>query len=184
MVSRQDVIADITDLRRDYPIDDIPASDRRFGLKVGGGSVADVLVGRGPNGSLPVGEAWGAVQRVGQTPDRITHQTPEEALLELAGALLDHNPNTHAVVKRLGWDGGGGCSVTEAGRLAGVSWQRIGQLEAKLRGRVTDGWYFLPEGAERYIGATETNLHWRMPHTSAGSQIPPTVLGWTVPYSE
>ena len=87
---------------------------------------------------------------------RIRRHDRKALALGLADVIL-RGRHTPAVVKRVGWDGRGGCTYREAAEGTGVSWQAIQQLTLRLQERLEGRLWLLPDGAEHYIGETVKN---------------------------
>lgn len=156
-VTRQEVLDDVAELRRDFPIDQMPVTTQGSTPALRARPLATRSTGGGRPRSLPAAALYEAVKAARRELERIKAQDPQEALREIARAIL-RSSHTDAIVRRLGWDGGCGCTQREAAALAGVSQRRIDQLEHKLRERVAGRVWLLPDAAEAYIGETEKNL--------------------------
>ena len=76
-------------------------------------------------------EVRGLIRAVSRDLEILESETLEEAL----GRVLRLCTSSHveALAARLGWDGGGGTSLQEAGDRAGLTRERIRQLENKVR---------------------------------------------------
>ena len=65
----------------------------------------------------------------------------DDALVHLLASCIPKK-NFHALMKRLGWDGNGGCSLQEAGFTVGLTRERIRQIESKIKDRCAFVSYF------------------------------------------
>lgn len=162
-VSRHDAIKLVTALRAKFPIDMIPCDDPRLDLRLEGATIGQALDGEGPRRALIVKDLYVAAQEVAAALTAIERQDLHRALAGVAAAVL-RSRHARAVVRRLGWDGDGGCTLAEAAAGTNVSWQRIAQLEHKLRSAVAANYWFLPDQATAYIVETAKN------YPSGGSQ--------------
>jgi len=124
-------------LRAEYPIDSISPKDPRLrDLGLVGPSVAEALAGELQNKGhglflLQSGEALARMASVRHVLRRLETEKLDEALLHLVRkAMLAHHAK--AIAMRLGWDGMGGATLEEAAKIAGVSRERVRQIQKSL----------------------------------------------------
>ncbi len=124
-------------LRAEYPIDSISPKDPRLrDLRLVGASVAEALERELHNEvvkliSLQAGEALARVAAVRSVLRRLETEKLDEALLHLVRTTLS-TQHVEAIALRLGWDGMGGVTLEEAGEVAGVTRERVRQIQKRL----------------------------------------------------
>lgn len=131
------VQTEIDKLKAEYPIDLISTKDPRLrDLGLTGASVAEALASKLHTEAHKLfprqsGEALTQVAAVRNVLRRLEIEKLDEALLRLAREIL---PAQHleAITMRIGWDGRGGSTLKEAAEVAGVSRERIRQIQKNL----------------------------------------------------
>lgn len=124
-------------LRAEYPIDSMSPKDPRLrDLGLVGASVAEALERELHNEAhtffpFQAGEVLARVAAVRSVLRRLEAEKLDEALLHLVRIIL---PTRHvtAIAMRLGWDGMGGATLEEAGVVAGVTRERVRQIQIRL----------------------------------------------------
>ncbi|HVT17006.1 MAG TPA: hypothetical protein VHQ90_12615 [Thermoanaerobaculia bacterium] len=135
----------LAELEEQFPLDSISAKDPRLrGLSIPGlgarlGEVLKDAIIR--SHSSPAGSVEIALNEVRTALTRLSEENLEESLARLASACVNR-PHFPALMRRLGWDGGGGCTLDEAGRMSGVTRERIRQVENNIRRRCQNVSYF------------------------------------------
>jgi len=124
-------------LRAKYPIDSISPKDPRLhDLRLVGSSVAEALERElhnevGKLFSVQAGQALPRVAAVRSVLRRLETEKLDEALLHLVRKSVSAR-HIEAIVRRLGWDGMGGATLEEAGKVAGVTRERVRQIQKRL----------------------------------------------------
>lgn len=128
---------EIDKLRAEYPIDSIPPDDPRLrDLGLVGLSVAEALERELHNkghGLFPLqaDQALARVAAVRSVLRRLETEKLDEALLHLVRQVVSAR-HVEAIALRLGWDGMGGATLEEAGEVAGVTRERVRQIQLRL----------------------------------------------------
>jgi hypothetical protein len=94
------------------------------------GEAIDDIVARGHAGTASeAAEALSIARDVRAVIVRLRDQQLEDALLEMVAAVVQPK-HVSVLARRLGWDGRGGSTLEQAAALAGVSRERVRQIEA------------------------------------------------------
>lgn len=124
-------------LRVEYPIDTILPKDPRLReLRLVGATVAEALEHELHNNvgtlfSVQAGDALTRIAAVRNVLRRLEMEKLDEALLHLVQESVSAR-HVEAIMMRLGWDGMGGVTLEEAGEVAGVSRERVRQIQKRL----------------------------------------------------
>lgn len=124
-------------LRAEFPIDLISPKDPRLrDLGLDGSSIAEALERELRNEAdrlfpYRAGEAPARVAAVRNILRRLETEKLDEALLRLVRTSVSAR-HVEAIAMRLGWDGMGGVTLEEAGEVAGVTRERIRQIQKRL----------------------------------------------------
>lgn len=134
-------------LRAEYPIDSISPKDPRFrDLKLVGPSVGEALAYklREDGHELFPFQSSAALSRMAAVRNilrRLEAEKLDEALLDLVQRVVSAQ-HVEAIAMRLGWDGLGGATLEEAGKTAGVTRERIRQIQIRLEEALKTVTYF------------------------------------------
>jgi hypothetical protein len=124
-------------LRAEYPIDSISPKDPRLrDLRLVGATVAEALereLHSEAHWLFPpqASEVLARIAAVRSVLRRLEAEKLDEALLHLVRTILPARL-VDAIMRRLGWDGMGGVTLEEAGEVAGVTRERIRQIQKRL----------------------------------------------------
>lgn len=117
-----------------FPLSEVHPEDPRVSdLGLRGSSLHDALAKIGRISVDPDAQARARklLAAVRSRLESLNSEVLEDALARLIeAAQVGHG---EALIARLGWDGNGGCTLQEAGDLAGVSRERVRQLEGRLK---------------------------------------------------
>lgn len=133
-------------LRGEYPLDSISTKNPRLrGLGLLGPSVGEALINELDNRKcelfpLEASEALSRVATVRSVLRRLETEKLDEALLCLVRETVPVR-YVEAIAMRLGWDGKGGSTLEEAAEIAGVTRERIRQIEKNLKEALNTGIY-------------------------------------------
>lgn len=142
------LMANVESILYRFPAAQIPTSDPRFQpLGLSGASLEDGLrqliearLDESSSGYLQVelpllDLAEPTISKAAELLSRAETALLDEQLDEIL-ALVAPPKHLKAIAARLGWDGHGGVTLNEAGRMSGVSRERIRQLEAEVVARM------------------------------------------------
>lgn len=124
-------------LRAEYPIDSMSPKDPRLrDLQLVGSSVSVALTDELENIRYELfptaaNEALARVAAVRSVLRRLQAEKLDEALLHLVRRSISAR-HVAAIMMRLGWDGEGGATLDKAGEVAGVTRERIRQIQKRL----------------------------------------------------
>jgi hypothetical protein len=124
-------------LRAEYPIDSISPKDPRLHeLRLVGATVAEALEHELHNNvgtllSVQAGDALTRIAAVRNVLRRLEMEKLDEALLHLVQESVSAR-HVEAIMMRLGWEGMGGATLEEAGEVAGVTRERVRQIQKRL----------------------------------------------------
>lgn len=144
-------------LRGQYNLENVSSHDPRLPLfhrrnhrlpvGVRGATVNEVLdnlVGAATAATLSEARvAVAVVQALSETFGRLEHQSLDVALTELAAAATAPK-NVPILTRRLGWDGSGGATLEATARGAGISRERVRQVEGEALGKLRGCLYCPP----------------------------------------
>jgi len=122
-------------LKKNFPVRTISAGDPRLaGLKLARGSSVEAALEHMLEASVrsnpKLAEFRKTLALTKRTLKRLAEQPLDEALAELLAITTDRHKDTLAF--RLGWDGRGGATLERAGAAAGITRERVRQLERRL----------------------------------------------------